>query len=208
MKRNPEIIDTCRAIILDKWMKVYHDLQKIIGNHIDGYNSWMNIWCPKPWYPIQCDFSAFLSPKWFKRFVLPDIISQSEQMDYVIYHLDGPDALIHLDELLNIPSITGIQWVPGAGKELKCSEIWMPVYKKIQNAGKKIYIDGFELPERLVHFYNELDPKELFISIIFMDYFRAKFYLPKFVRGEGNEGDFKKFKVKHRKELKQKNNNF
>jgi hypothetical protein len=109
-----------------------------------------------------------------------------------------------LDDLLSIPLITGIQWVPGAGNELKCSEVWMPVYKKIQKANKSVVIDGFELPEKLVHFYNELNPKQLFINIIFMDYFRAKFYLPKFIGGEGSEGDFKKYKVKYRKEFKKK----
>jgi hypothetical protein len=205
MKRNPELIDTCRAIIFEKLMKVSKELFRIIGQYSDGYNSWMNIWCHKHWYPIQCDFSAFLSPKWFRRFALPDIIAQAEQLDYAIYHLDGPDALKHLDDLLEIPSINGIQWVPGAGNELKCNDAWMPIYKKIQKAEKNVVIDFFELPERLAYFYKELDPKGLFTTTIFMDYFRAKFYLPRFVGGEGGEGNFRNFKKEHRKELKEGN---
>ena len=203
MKRQPEIIDTCRVIILEKLLKLYDDLQDIIEHNVDGFSSWMPLWCQKRWYPIQCDFSAFLSPKWFKRFALDDIRTQAEYMDYAFYHLDGPDALNHIDDILAIDSINGIQWVPGAGGELKCSDAWMPVYKKIQAAGKNIYIDLFELPERLAHFYKELDPKGLHIENLFMDSIRAKFYLPKFIGGEGGEGNYRNFKKKNRKQLKE-----
>ena len=206
MKRQPSIIDTCRAIILEKLLKVYDDLQAIIERYVDGCSSWLNLWCSKRWYPIQCDFSALLSPKWFKRFVLPDIITQAEHMDYAIYHLDGPDALNHLGNLLAIDSINGIQWVPGAGDELKCNNAWMPVYKKIQDAGKNLVIDFFELPENLAHFYKELDPRGLLITIIFLDYARAKFFLPKFIGGEGGEGNFRNFKRNYRKQLKEQKN--
>jgi len=36
MKRKPEVIDTCRAIILEKLLQVYDDLQKIIEQYCDG----------------------------------------------------------------------------------------------------------------------------------------------------------------------------
>ena len=102
MKRQPGIIDACRAIILEKLLKLYDDIQDIIERYVDGFNTWMPLWCPKRWYPIQCDFSAFLSPKWFKRFALDDIKTQAEYMDYAFYHLDGPDALNHIDDILTI----------------------------------------------------------------------------------------------------------
>ena len=203
MKRNPGIIDTCRTIILEKLLKLYDDIQDKVEQYVDGFNSWMPLWNQKRWYPIQCDFSAFLSPKWFKRFALDDIITQAEHMDYAFYHLDGPDALNHIDDILAIDSINGIQWVPGAGGELRCSDAWMPVYKKIQAAGKNIYIDFFELPERLAHFYKELDPTGLYIENLFMDSIRAKFFLPKFVGGEGGIGNFRNYKKIYRKQLKE-----
>ncbi|MHA1673018.1 MAG: hypothetical protein ACTSYI_05270 [Promethearchaeota archaeon] len=37
-------------------------------------------------------------------------------MDYAIYHLDGPNQLPYVDDLIAEPSITGIQWVPGIGE--------------------------------------------------------------------------------------------
>ena len=89
-------------------MHVYDDLQDLIDKYNLGCNSWLNVWCPKRYYTIQCDFAAMLSPKYFKRFALPDIVAQAEHMPYAIYHLDGPDALHHLDDLLAQPAITGI----------------------------------------------------------------------------------------------------
>lgn len=68
----------------------------------------MNIWCPKRRYPIQCDFSAMLSPKLFKRFVLPDILTQAEHMDYSIYHLGGPNEIPYIDDIFASPKINGI----------------------------------------------------------------------------------------------------
>ncbi|MFX0180609.1 MAG: hypothetical protein ACFE78_10480 [Candidatus Hodarchaeota archaeon] len=203
MKRCPEIIDTCRSIILEKLLKVYDDLQTIIERYVEGCNSWMPIWCPKRWYPIQSDFSALLSPKYFKRFVLPDIITQAESMDYAIYHLDGPGQLIHLDDLLTIPSITGIQWVPGAKARSVDQDKWIPIYKKIQAAGKNIVVNNAgEAPHSASQLYNKLEPKGLFMNLIFSNEINANFYLPEFIGGNEGFGDYRTYKQNYRKKLR------
>lgn len=185
MKRRPDIIDTCRAIILEITLKVYDDLQNIIEKYNDGCNAWLNVWSAKRWYPIQCDFSAMLNPKWFKRFALPDIKAQAAHMDYSIYHLDGPLAIPHLDDLLSIPELTGIQWVPGDGREPMGHEKWYPIYKKIQVAGKNIV--NTVTPSRLSTVYQHFDPKGLFIRTMFFNNHLAEFYLPTFIGGDGGE---------------------
>ncbi len=206
MKRQPSIIDECRSIILEKLLKVYNALQTIIERYLDGCNSWMPIWCPKRWYPIQSDFSAMLSPKYFRRFVLADIITQAENMDYAIYHMDGPGELPHLDELLKVHSITGIQWVPGAGAEPSSNEKWFPLYKKIQAAGKNLVIDNAgETNNYATHLYKNLNPKGLFMNLIFSRKLDAAYYLPDFMGGNGAEGDYRTFKKNYRKELRNKN---
>ncbi|MFX0133932.1 MAG: hypothetical protein ACFFDN_09825 [Candidatus Hodarchaeota archaeon] len=185
IREQPELINTCRAIILEKLLKTYDALQNIIDKYCDGCSSWQFVWCHKHWYPIQSDISAIFSPKWFKQFVLPDIVEQAAHMDYAIYHLDGPFALKFLDDLLAAPEITGIQWVPGAGQPPDGTEKWMPVYKKIQKAGKNIIMDP---PPKLVpHVYKELDPKGLFARGIFLSDSLAEFYLPTFIGGFGGE---------------------
>ena len=62
-------------------------------------------------------------------------------MDYAIYHLDGPNELPYLDDLLAVPEITGIQWVPGVQGPVTSDDKWLPVYQKIQAAGKNIVMD-------------------------------------------------------------------
>jgi hypothetical protein len=181
MKRNPGIIDSCRAVILEKTIKVYNELQAIIDNYNLGSNAWLNVWCPKHYYPIQCDFSAMLSPKWFKRFVLPDLIEQAADLDYAIYHLDGPNELPYIDDLLAAPEITGIQWVPGTNQPKNADDVWMPLYHKIQKAGKNIVTScGAEDVPKL---YRELDPVGLFVSTNFGAKIFADYYLPTFMGG-------------------------
>jgi 5-methyltetrahydrofolate--homocysteine methyltransferase len=206
MKRNPEIIDESCAIILEKTMKVYDSLQSIIEKYSDGCNSWIPLWCHKRYYPIQCDFAAMLSPKYFERFAMPYIKEQAEQLDYSVYHMDGPRQIPHLDSLLAEPAITAIQWVPGAGDESAISEKWKPLYKKIQGAGKNLIVDNpLEVPLNAAKLYKDLDGRGLFMILAFISKIQAKFYLPDFLGGNYGEGDFRRFKRQYKKEIKQKN---
>jgi len=181
MKRKPHIIDTCREIILEKLIKIYDKLYEIIKRECKGFNAWLNIWCRKSWYPVQCDFIAMLNPKWFKRFALPDIITQIEHMDYGIYHMDGPYQIPFLDDFLSISQLTGIQWVSGAGRQPQGSEEWFPLYKKIQKAGKNIIIDTPS--EKVPHIYHNLEHKGLYVRTLYSSKIIADFYLPPFIGG-------------------------
>jgi len=53
MKRKPHIIDTCRAIIVEKWLKVYKDLCEIIDRYGDGFTNWLNVWNPRDGIPFN-----------------------------------------------------------------------------------------------------------------------------------------------------------
>ncbi len=185
MKRNPNLIDTCRSIILEKLLRVYDDLQSLVDKYCDGCSCWLGVWGKKRWNAIQCDFSAMLNPKWFKKFVLPDIVEQAEHTDYAIYHLDGPNALPYLDSLLNEPSITGLQWVPGAANPRMGSQHWIPMYTKIQNACKNLFIDS--APKNVSHLYKNLDPKGLYVRTFYRSEYIANQYLPKFLGGREGE---------------------
>jgi hypothetical protein len=182
MKRKPEIIDTCREIIFEKLIIIYHKLQDIIERNCDGCNAWLNVWNRKRWYPVQCDFIAMLNPKWFKRFALPDIIAQIENMDYALYHMDGPYQIPYLDDFLSIPDLTGIEWVPGKGEPSQGALEWMTLYKKIQDAGKNIIIDT--PPEKVPPIYKELDPKGLFVRTYYPSKRIAEYLLPSFMKGK------------------------
>ncbi|MFW9785928.1 MAG: hypothetical protein ACFFFB_26825, partial [Candidatus Heimdallarchaeota archaeon] len=185
MKRNPQIIDTCREIILEKLLKIYDKLQNIIGNYCDGCNNWLNVWSRKRYYTIQCDFSAMLNPEWFKRFALPDIITQIEHTDYAIYHMDGPNQIKFLDYLLNIPQLTGIQWLPGLGRSPQGAEEWLNLYKKIQKAQKNVVIDA--PAEYIPSLYKKLDIEGLYVRTFYRSERISRIYLPAFIGGEEGE---------------------
>ncbi len=117
---------------------------------------------------VQCDFAALISPRRMEEFCLPDIRALCRRLDTSILHLDGHDAVRHLDALLGIPELDAIQWVPGAGKPPAVG--WLPMLKRVQQAGKSlhIYAAAVDVPRIL----EELSPSGLMISV--EDEFRSR----------------------------------
>ncbi len=74
---------------------------------------------------LQSDFSYMISPRMFERFALPGLTVWAGALDYPFYHLDGPGQIKHLDMLLSIPRLRGIQWVPGDGQPTP--DQWLPL---------------------------------------------------------------------------------
>ena len=89
---------------------------------------------------LQCDFSYMISPRMFKKFVLPDIAACCDDLEYGFYHLDGKGEIPHLKHLLSLDRLRGIQWVPGDGAPPH--EEWLDLMKQIIDAGKlcQIYV--------------------------------------------------------------------
>jgi hypothetical protein len=100
--------------------------------------SWPGIASTRKWYVPSNDFSCMISPAMFRDVFLPGIAEECRHMEANIYHLDGPDALMHLDALLEIPELNAIQWVYGAGNG-RASD-WLDIYRRCQDAGKGIQI--------------------------------------------------------------------
>jgi hypothetical protein len=120
----------------------------------------MGIWSELPATDLQSDFSCMISPQMFREHFLPFIEEQTRMVCRTVYHLDGPGAIKHMDALLELPHLDGIQWVPGAGAA-PMSE-WVPLLRRIQEGGKLVHAScGLEEVETLVR---ELEPEGLFIS--------------------------------------------
>jgi 5-methyltetrahydrofolate--homocysteine methyltransferase len=83
---------------------------------------------------LQSDFSYMISPAMFERFVLPDLMECCEALDHPFYHLDGKGEIPHLDHLLSIQRLKGIQWVPGDGQPPP--DCWLPLLQRIRTGGK------------------------------------------------------------------------
>jgi 5-methyltetrahydrofolate--homocysteine methyltransferase len=121
----------------DAWWQCFDVINRQV-NLNPGYTAWCPIFSEQPYYMLQCDFCYMIGPEQFEQFVLPELAASCRKLRNPFYHLDGPGQLPHLDALLSIPELKGIQWIPGAGQP-DCTR-WPEVYRKIRAAGKLIQI--------------------------------------------------------------------
>jgi 5-methyltetrahydrofolate--homocysteine methyltransferase len=87
---------------------------------------------------LQCDFSYMISPGMFERFVMPDLETCCAELDFAFYHLDGKGEIPHLDQLLSIDRLRGIQWIPGDGQPPP--EEWLELLSRIRQGGKLVQL--------------------------------------------------------------------
>ena len=160
---HPREVEKLSSAINRAWFESYDELHGIIAAHAEGMSTWLPLWCRKRYYTLQCDFCAMISPSQFDRFVRPGLEEQAAHVDYSIYHLDGPGQLCHLDSLLDIERLTGIQWVPGAGAPGEAHPSWLPVYRRIQAKGKNLSLSIAD-PRAIRTMLAELSPEGLFLG--------------------------------------------
>ncbi len=135
---HPEKVEDLTWQSHDLWWKYFHELEQITAGTNPGYSSWAQILSEKPHYMLQCDFCYMISPEMFDKFVKPELKATCDKLENAFYHLDGPGQLPHLDSLLEIKSLKGIQWIPGAGSPGLTQ--WPDVFHKISDSGKKIQL--------------------------------------------------------------------
>lgn len=134
----------------EAWHQYFKQINRVLQPINPGYSDWSSIYSDKPIYMLQCDFSYMISPRMFEQFVKPELQATCERLPHSFYHLDGVGQLAHLDSLLMIEQLDGVQWVPGDGKP-GCAH-WPEVYQKIHAGGKKLQIisGGFEAIDAVV----------------------------------------------------------
>ena len=172
----PEEIKAYAKELRRVWMEYFHEQAFRLISQQGGMVSWMPIWSDKPYYPLQCDFSAMISPDMFEEFILPDLRYQTENMPRSIYHLDGPGEIPHLKLLLSLPRLNAIQWSPGAGQANVGDECWFGLYEEIQAAGKGLVLFDVKL-EQMENLLKHISPKGLFISAGAKDSMQAAEYI-------------------------------
>ena len=131
------------------WKRFYRELNDVLQPVNPGYSDWSQIYSDKPGYILQCDFSYMIGPDMFDEFVKPELESMCSYLSHSFYHLDGVGQLPHLDSILAIRELGGVQWVPGDGKPPQSH--WPEVYRRIQSAGKNSqFWGGFDGLDTLV----------------------------------------------------------
>jgi hypothetical protein len=119
------------------------------------------IWGPGRMAKLQCDLSALMSPNQFRTLIVDSLRTQAQNLDQVLYHLDGAEAIRHLDALMEIDEIDALQWTPGDHGPDGTLEDWDVIYDKTRAAGKAIWAKVYSGDmdqwlrnvDRLVHKY-------------------------------------------------------
>ena len=137
----PEMIGERIQEVTDIYYEYYDRFYDIIKDE-EGGNAYtvFQIWGPGRTVKLQCDFSAMMSPEDFRKYIQPSLRTQSENVDHVLYHLDGPAAIKHMDALMEIDGIDALQWTSGdAGPDGTLPD-WDVIYDKAIAAGKSIWV--------------------------------------------------------------------
>lgn len=127
--------------VTDIYYEYYDRFYEIIKDE-EGGNAYtvFQIWGPGKTVKLQCDFSAMMSPEDFRAYIQPSLRTQAEKADHVLYHLDGPAAIKHMDALMEIDGIDALQWTSGdAGPDGTLPD-WDVIYDKAIAAGKSIWV--------------------------------------------------------------------
>jgi 5-methyltetrahydrofolate--homocysteine methyltransferase len=130
----PDEVARLSVEITRLWLDYYDQLDDIIQQAGRGTSPWAPIWSPGRCYMLQSDFAYMISPDMFERYVLPDLAACCDRLDHAFYHLDGQGQIRHLDMLLSLDNLHGIQWIPGDGQPPP--EAWLPLLRRIREGGK------------------------------------------------------------------------
>lgn len=133
---DPDEVIRCVGEIQREWFKCYDLILRTIGSDVMGYTQWFNVYGEEPSYILQSDFSYMISPEMFKTFVAPELDSSAKRLTNTLYHLDGVGEIPHLDQIIAMEGVKGIQWVPGDGPALSMD--WTELIARILAGGKKL----------------------------------------------------------------------
>lgn len=138
----PEEVDRLVREVTALWLRYYDELDAIIYPRCRGRTPWAPIFSRETNYMLQCDFSYMISPEMFERFVMPDLTAVCNHLEHGFYHLDGRGQIPHLDMLISIPRLRGIQWIPGDGSPPPHE--WLDLLKRIIDGGKlcQVYVSA------------------------------------------------------------------
>ncbi|MBN1187780.1 MAG: hypothetical protein JXB49_36240 [Bacteroidales bacterium] len=147
MLMQPEILESQLQKINDIYFKVFDQIYDLINEDGEMAFCYFSIWGPGKVSKLQSDISVMISEDDYRRFTLPYIRQQCQKIDYTLYHLDGVDAIRHLDAILEIDELNAIQWTPGVGEPQGGDPRWYDLYKKILAKGKSIMPCWVEVDE-------------------------------------------------------------
>jgi hypothetical protein len=158
----PEAVQAQLAKVTDDYLATYDWYYNKLSAAGQLCTGWPGVVSSRKWSVPSNDFSYMISDAQFREFFWEGIRRECDFFEATLYHLDGVGSLTHLDSLLEIESLSAIQWVWGAGR----GEVtdWLDVFKKVQAAGKGIQLQ-FVQPQHLDRLMENLRPEGVWLQI-------------------------------------------
>lgn len=154
----PETVSEAMRQVRGLYAPVYDTLYRAARMDLTGTCGWVPAYHPVRTNTIQCDFAALIGPAHFRQFVLPALEEEAAYLGHCVYHLDGPECLVHVDDLCGIDHLDCIQWTTGARNKPFIE--WLDLLKAIQAKGKSVWVPCTAEDIRIFH--RELDPSRAF----------------------------------------------
>ena len=121
----------------------YRRIKELIGRELYadgiGFCNRYNMHSTGPMAVLQCDASCMISPQMYRQFVLPYTIEESKAAGRAVYHVDGEDAIKHVDSLLEVENVAAVQCKPLHRGDV-ASSAWLGVYDKIRNSERGLIV--------------------------------------------------------------------
>ncbi|MEI6083079.1 MAG: hypothetical protein WCS70_02130 [Verrucomicrobiota bacterium] len=127
-----------------------------------GSTCWTPFYHAGPAYVPSCDFWCMIAPELARDLVVPTKHIEMAALERSIFHLDGPQALKHLDTTLTLPGLTALQWVYGAGQGPAAR--WLDVYRRALAAGKSVQVIA-ETPADAFAVLDALGPRGVWFTV-------------------------------------------
>lgn len=158
---NPDEVHRVAREHFKLYKELYTISENIITKYQHGSTNWLGVYSDVPWYYISNDFIVMLSEDFFEEFILETLLETVKFHKRTLFHLDGENVTRHIDALLGIDDLTGIQVQATPFKQ--SAEFWTPHLKKIQSAGKATWIEARHFDD-LKYLVKNLQPEGLFIK--------------------------------------------
>jgi len=159
----PEEVARISAAMRKIYPTVYEALYEASGFTSEtGSIGWGPFWTPGRFAVVQCDFSCMISTEDFRSYALSGIEEEAAYLDRSMYHLDGPGALRHLDDVLSVKDLDVLQWVSGAGQKPMWQ--WLEVLKKGLASGKALHIYDIT-PDEVKQVHRELKSRRCLYQV-------------------------------------------
>lgn len=161
----PDFVEERIAEINQVYFQVFEQLYEIVRDPLGGsVFSAFGIWGPGKTAKVQCDAAAMISPRMFRRFAVPALAEQCAWLDYSLFHLDGTQAISHLDALLEIEELDAIEWTPQVSLPQGGDPMWYDLYRRILKAGKSVQAIDVH-PHEVIPLLEAVGPQGMFVRV-------------------------------------------